>query len=83
MRRGKVERRLPRESVSLTSKKVNMPVPEIALIAITRVALGIGIGLLLSNMLTRDARRAAGLALLATGVFTTVPLALRMRDELR
>jgi hypothetical protein len=69
--------------MSLTSKKVNMPVPEIALIAITRVALGIGIGLLLSNMLRRDARRAAGLALLATGVITTVPLALRMRDELR
>jgi hypothetical protein len=69
--------------MSSTSKKVNMPLPEIALIAITRVALGIGIGLLLSNMLRRDARRAAGLALLATGVITTVPLALRMRDELR
>jgi hypothetical protein len=68
--------------MSFTSRNVNMALPEIALIAITRVALGIGIGLLLSNALTRDARRAAGLALLAAGVITTVPLALRMRDEL-
>jgi hypothetical protein len=69
--------------MNLTSKKVNITVPEIALIAITRVVLGIGAGLLLSNALKKDARRAAGLALLMVGVVTTVPLALRVRGQLK
>jgi hypothetical protein len=68
--------------MSIVSKKVNLAVPEVALIAITRVVLGIGAGLLLSNAMKREARRAVGLSLLAVGVITTVPLALRMRDEL-
>jgi hypothetical protein len=49
-------------------------IPEIMLIAGTRVALGVGIGLLLSDRLNRDQRKAAGLALLAVGVMTTFPL---------
>jgi hypothetical protein len=68
--------------MNLASKKVTMPVPEIVLIALTRVVLGIGVGLLVSNALKRDARRATGLALFAVGVITTVPLALRLREEL-
>ena len=69
--------------MSIASQRVNITVPEIALIGMTRVALGIGLGLLLSNTLKKRARRAAGLALLAVGAVTTVPLALRIRDELR
>ena len=49
--------------------------PEIMLIAGTRVALGIGIGLLLSERLRRDQRKAAGLALALVGGLTTIPLA--------
>lgn len=49
--------------------------PEIGLIAGTRVALGIGIGLLLSNRLNNDQRKAAGLALTLFGALTTIPLA--------
>lgn len=44
------------------------------LIAGTRVALGVGLGLLLSDRLNRDQRKAAGLALLAVGVMTTIPI---------
>ena len=49
---------------------------EIMLIGGTRVALGVGIGLLLSNKLGRSERKAAGLALTLVGGLTTVPLAL-------
>jgi hypothetical protein len=57
-------------------RKTVLTIPEIGLIALTRVALGAGLGLLLSGKLDRSARRAAGLALVAVGAFTTVPLAI-------
>jgi hypothetical protein len=55
-----------------------LSVPDIILIAGTRVALGIGIGLLLSEKLNRDQRRAAGRALIAVGALTTIPLAINV-----
>ena len=48
--------------------------PEIGLIAGTRVALGVGIGLLISDRLNKDQRKAAGWALLGVGVLTTIPI---------
>ena len=53
-----------------------LSMPELALIAGTRVALGVGIGLLLSDRLNRDQRKAAGLALVGIGAATTIPLAI-------
>lgn len=53
---------------------------EIAFIAVTRVALGVGIGLLISGKLRRDERKAAGLALALVGGVTTIPFALRVRS---
>jgi len=53
-----------------------LTIPEIILIAGTRVALGAGIGLLLSARLNNDQRKAAGLALALVGALTTVPLAI-------
>lgn len=53
-----------------------LTIAEIILIAGTRIALGVGIGLLLSGRLNRDQRKAAGLALALFGGLTTVPLAL-------
>ena len=53
-----------------------LTVAEIILIAGTRVALGAGIGLLLSSRFNNDQRKAAGLALALVGVLTTIPLAL-------
>ena len=52
--------------------------PEIALIAGTRAALGVGIGLLISGRLSRDQRRAAGVALTIVGAITTIPLAMQV-----
>jgi hypothetical protein len=54
----------------------SLTLPEILLIAGTRVALGIGIGLLLSNRLNEDQRRGAGLALVVVGAATTIPIAI-------
>jgi len=54
----------------------NLTIPEIALIAGTRVALGVGIGLLLSEKLNKDQRRGSGFALFGLGVLSTVPIVL-------
>jgi hypothetical protein len=53
-----------------------LTIAEIILIAGTRVALGVGLGLLLSSRLNNDQRKAAGLALALVGGLTTIPLAL-------
>jgi len=55
-------------------RKTVLSLPEIGLIALTRVALGAGLGLLLSSKLDRSARTAAGVALVAFGALTTFPL---------
>ena len=58
----------------MTEKKFSFA--EIILIAGTRVALGVGIGLLLSRKLSNDEKKAAGLALTLVGGLTTIPLAI-------
>lgn len=55
-------------------KHTLLTIPEIALIAGTRVALGVGLGLLVGGKLSQDARRGAGWALLAVGAFSSIPL---------
>jgi hypothetical protein len=52
----------------------SLTIPEIALIAGTRVALGIGLGLLMSEKLNRDARKGAGWALVAVGALSSIPI---------
>ena len=53
-------------------------IADLILIAGTRVALGVGIGLMLSGKLNRDQRKAAGLALMLVGAVSTIPLALNV-----
>lgn len=55
-----------------------LTIPEIMLIAGTRVALGVGVGLILSDRLNPDQRKAAGWTLLAVGVLTTIPILRRV-----
>jgi len=69
--------------MNISAKRITLTLPEIGLIAMTRGALGVGIGLLLSNALEKEERRSAGLALLAVGALTTVPILLRLRNELK
>ncbi len=57
---------------------VKLTMPELALIAGTRVALGAGIALLLADRLTSEQRKAAGAALTVVGVISTIPLALEV-----
>jgi hypothetical protein len=52
--------------------------PEIMLIGGTRVALGIGLGLLIAEKLSHDERKGAGWALLAFGALSTVPLVMHV-----
>lgn len=66
----------------MTDRRVS--VVELMLIAGTRVALGAGIGLLVSGRLNNDQRKAAGLALALVGALTTIPLAVgiaRRKDD--
>jgi hypothetical protein len=51
-----------------------LTIPEIILIAGTRVALGVGIGLLLSDKFSDDQRKGAGWTLAAVGALTTIPI---------
>jgi hypothetical protein len=62
--------------VGETMMERKLSIAEIMLIGGTRVALGVGIGLLISGRLNRDQRKAAGLALALVGGLTTIPLAI-------
>ena len=55
-------------------QKRSLTIPEIMLIAGTRVALGVGLGFLLGEKLGRDIRKGAGWTLFAVGVLSTVPI---------
>jgi hypothetical protein len=55
-----------------------LSIPEIALIAGTRAALGAGVGLLLADRLSKEQRRAVGWTLVAVGAITTVPIAVQL-----
>ena len=50
-------------------------IPEIMFAAGTRVALGLGIGLLIAGNFNNDQRKGAGWTLAAIGALTTIPLA--------
>jgi hypothetical protein len=55
-----------------------MTLPELGMIAGTRMALGAGLGLLIGSRLNDSARRGAGWALLALGAASTIPLAMNV-----
>ena len=55
--------------------------PEFILFAITRAALGFGVGLLVSRMLSDDQRKSTGIALTVMGGITTVPLVMGFRHR--
>ena len=60
-----------------------LTIPEIMLIAGTRVALGAGIGLLLAKQFSDDKRRGAGWALLAVGALTAFPIVVHVLKKPR
>ena len=68
--------------MDIGTKKVTLALPELGLIAMTRGMFGVGIGLLLSEVMDKRTARGVGIALAAVGVLTTVPLLLRVRGEM-
>jgi hypothetical protein len=59
-------------------KERMITLPELALVAGTRAALGAGLALLLAERLSPEQRRAAGWSLFLVGVLTTIPLAVEV-----
>jgi hypothetical protein len=59
-------------------KETQITLPELALVAGTRAALGAGIGLLLANRLSEEQRKAIGWTLFGVGVATTIPLVMEV-----
>jgi hypothetical protein len=64
-------------------RKATLRATDLMLLVGTRVALGVGVGLLLSTRLDPRARKAAGFALLTVGVLTTLPILLNVRATTR
>jgi hypothetical protein len=62
-------------------KEKILTIPELVLIAGTRMALGAGVALLISDRLSKDQRKGAGWALVGIGALTTVPLALEVAGK--
>lgn len=65
------------------SKRRNVTLAELALIAVTRGAIGFGAGLLLADKFERKWRRSLGWSLFLTGVASTIPIAMRVFGEKR
>ena len=63
------------------SQQRNVTLAEIALIAVTRGALGFGAGLLLADKFRRDRRKVIGWSLFLTGVASTIPLAMHVLGQ--
>ncbi len=55
-------------------RETRISLPELGLIAVTRAALGVGVGLLLSEQIGGRTRRGVGWALVVFGALITVPL---------
>jgi hypothetical protein len=60
------------------SETKSVTVPEIALIAATRGAIGFGAGLLLAEKFKRHRRKVLGWTLFLSGLASTVPIAVRL-----
>ena len=64
-------------------KSVLLNLPTLGFIVSTRAALGVGIGLLMSERVPAQQRRAIGAALVAIGAATTVPAAMSVIRSMR
>ena len=60
------------------SEPKRVTVPELALIAVTRGAIGFGAGLLLADKLKHERRKALGWSLFLSGLASTVPIAMHV-----
>jgi len=59
-------------------RRLDISLPELVLVAATRGAIGVGVGLLISNAISRKKRKAIGLPLFVGGLLSTIPIAMRI-----
>jgi len=59
-------------------KLKSLSIPEIALIAATRGALGFGVGLLLADKFKQERRKTLGWSLFLSGLASTIPIAMHI-----
>jgi len=59
-------------------RQTQITTADLGLIAGTRVALGVGVGLLLAGVMPDRERRGVGLTLFAVGALTTIPLVMKV-----
>ena len=64
-------------------RRLALSFPEFGFIVGTRAALGLGLGLLASDRMRREARRRIGMALIGFGALTTIPAAFILRARAR
>jgi hypothetical protein len=64
-------------------RETHLTIPEVALVAGTRAALGAGLALLLGDRLQPGERKALGWGLFLIGAVTTIPLALEVFGKSR
>jgi hypothetical protein len=64
-------------------KHLELNVPTLGFVVATRAALGVGLGLLLSDRLPPARRRTLGLALVGVGAATTLPAAIAVLHGLK
>lgn len=64
-------------------RETKVTLPELALLAGTRGALGAGVGLLLADCLSSQQRKAIGWTLVGVGALTTIPLAFEILGKSR
>lgn len=60
------------------SKLNSVSIPEIAVIAATRGAIGFGAGLLLGDKFNRNRRKVLGWSLFLSGLASTIPIAIHL-----
>jgi hypothetical protein len=60
-----------------------LTIPELALVAGTRAAAGLGVGFLLADHVPASARRPIGWALVLLGLLSTFPLAINVIENIR
>jgi hypothetical protein len=59
-------------------RSLQISVPTLVSVAVTRALMGVGAGMLLSKKIARRRRRRVGLTLFALGAASTIPIALRV-----
>jgi hypothetical protein len=59
----------------------SLSLPEIAIFAATRGAIGFGAGLLLADKFRRTNRKTLGWSLLLSGVASTIPIAMHLKKK--